>query len=85
MSISDQFRQLRAPVDAVLTLAKREARKQQERQEKRAAMAAVTKQTGYQGKKGKKGKMEKVDVVMAERNALPEEVVGQWRVEEFTF
>ena len=87
IAIQNQFRQLRAPVEAVLTLAKREQRKQAEREAKRAAVRAanVSMSTGRRGRNGKLKEKEREDRERESGTRLPEEMVGKWRVEDLVF
>ena len=79
IAIQNDFRQLRAPVDAVLTLARREERRKQEEEEKRLAMKGPAKQTGGAGRRGYKDRM-----VRGERG-VGDGVIGKWRVEDIVF
>lgn len=72
LALQESYRRLRAPVEAVLTLSRREAKKQAEREAKRNA--------GKPGAAGH-GKATKRDA----EGQMPDEAVGKWRVEEFVF
>ena len=63
---------MRAPVEAVLTLSRREAKKQAEREAKRNAGKTPGPGQGKNVKRDTEGQM-------------PDETVGKWRVEEFVF
>ncbi|GFZ45721.1 hypothetical protein JCM24511_03450 [Saitozyma sp. JCM 24511] len=81
VAVQNEFRQLRAPVEAVLTLAKREERRREERREKKEAMRPVSVFDGKKGGKGEAKKGEKEKQVAH----LPSEAVGKWRVEDIAF
>jgi hypothetical protein len=81
VAVQNEFRQLRAPVEAVLTLAKREERRREERREKKEAMRPVSVFDGKKGGKGEAKKGEKEKQVAH----LPGEAVGKWRVEDISF
>ncbi|WVR05325.1 hypothetical protein IAU60_002339 [Kwoniella sp. DSM 27419] len=72
MAVQTEYRQLRGPVEAVLTLARREARKAEEREVQQRSKGRQDKKKG-----GAHGKDEK--------SKLPEEVVGKWKVEDLVF
>jgi len=75
--MQNDYRRLRAPVDAALTLVRREKRKVQEAEEKRAVMRGMRGQFGNPDAKKAKGDLTEV--------GLPDEAVGKWRVEDFVF
>lgn len=95
IALQESYRKLRAPVEAILTLSKREARKREERENKKAAMSgnrANDPDTAWIQKKNNaaavaQGKKPTVkSKPQAEQSAtLPEEVVGKWRVEDLAF
>ncbi|KAK4686673.1 hypothetical protein P7C73_g3446, partial [Tremellales sp. Uapishka_1] len=75
LAIQEEFRQLRAPVEAVLTLAKREERKMAEADAKHKASTAVG-----------KGKGKVVGARKEEKKGTwGEEKIGYWKVEDFVF
>ena len=91
MDIQNEFRRLHGPVDAVLTLAKREQRKREEREAKRAVMSKVERpiwgkapgaKARIKQRERREGLGEKEWQARAE---LREEMVGKWRVEEIIF
>lgn len=69
----DNFRRLRAPVDAVLVLAMREKRKREEE----AARKEFLRPHAHGGKRAKVGSSDSM--------ALPDEVVNSYRVEDYVF
>ena len=87
--------QLRAPIDALLTLAKREERRRALVREKRAALRGENGAAGQEGKEGKSGKGN-AKLSEAERTRMNRGTgqagrlglggdVGLWSVEEFDF
>jgi hypothetical protein len=88
IAVQNDFRQLRAPVEAVLTLAKREDRRREERREKKEAMRPVSVFDGPGGKKGQgkaEGQRQAQVQVQVQNTHLPGEAVGKWRVEDIIF
>jgi hypothetical protein len=72
LALQDSYRRLRAPVEAVLTLSRREAKKQAEQEAKRNAGKSSR---GTQSKEVKRNT----------EAQMPDEAVGKWRVEQFVF
>jgi hypothetical protein len=80
ISTLDTYRALRAPIEGVLTLAKREERKEAE--EKKAAFKPM----GSGGTVGKSAKAKARAAIIAKaEGGATEEMVGQWRVEDIVF
>ncbi|WWD16075.1 hypothetical protein CI109_100500 [Kwoniella shandongensis] len=75
IAIQNDYRKLRGPVEAVLTLVRRENRKAEERESNRKA------RHGRGGSKKAAG----VAGAAGGPNKLPEEVVGKWKVEDLVF
>ena len=76
LALQEDFDRLRAPIDAVITLARREERRLEEEAKKAARNSKADKasrQTGTDKGGIRKG------------GRLPEEMVGKWRVEDFVF
>jgi hypothetical protein len=69
-----EYRALRAPLEAVLTLSKRSERDQQERQRKSELM---------HGAFGKKGKTQQAQG--QGQGKMGEAKIGKWKVEDFVF
>ena len=80
LAMQDSYRRLRAPVEAVLTLSRRETRRREEREAKREVLRAF----GQNGKKGK-GKSHTIAGDARLGAALPDEAIGKWRVEDIIF
>jgi hypothetical protein len=70
-----EYRALRAPLEAVLTLSKRSERDQAERQRKSELM---------HGAFGKKGKKQDTSA-NGNGKAMGEAKIGKWKVEDFVF
>lgn len=71
------YRALRAPIDAALTLSKRAERNREERQKKQTLLrGAYDKRGGQQANKMGQGKA---------GEGLAETRVGKWKVEDFVF
>jgi hypothetical protein len=91
IATQNEFRQLRAPIDAVLTLARREQRKREERQAKRAVTRAIErpiwgKAPGAKARIKERQRKEALGEKEEEMGLpVPEEMVGKWRVEEIVF
>ncbi|KAK8869661.1 hypothetical protein IAR55_000229 [Kwoniella newhampshirensis] len=74
IAVQNDYRQLRGPVEAVLTLVRRENKKQEERESNKKAR---------HGKGGKKNITNPSASGAAAR--LPDEIVGKWKVEDLVF
>ncbi|WRT67285.1 uncharacterized protein IL334_004252 [Kwoniella shivajii] len=73
MAIQTEYRQLRGPVEAVLTLSRREARKAEEKQMQQNSKGRQTDRKNNGKERGDTGAR------------LPEEKVGKWKVEDLVF
>ena len=71
-----EYRALRAPLEAVLTLSKRSERDQAERQRKSELM---------HGAFGKKGAKKQETMGNGNGKAMGEAKIGKWKVEDFVF
>lgn len=80
LTLQAEIRQLRAPVDALLTLSKREEKRRAEAKAKKESMKQVIAQTG--GRKIRRPGMPKGENGGA---MLPGEDFGKWKVEDFVF
>ncbi|WVQ98874.1 hypothetical protein IAU59_006005 [Kwoniella sp. CBS 9459] len=78
MAMQMAYKQLRGPVEAVLILSRREARKAEEREAKLSSRAG-------KGGKGDKKKGAGAGAGLDKGGKLPEEVVGKWKVEDLVF
>jgi hypothetical protein len=87
LAMQTDYRRLRAPVDAALTLVRREKRKRLEEDAKRAIVKGYGKawqgkhQQNQSGGKGGKDKGRGKDA----QALLPDQSVGKWRVEDYVF
>ena len=77
LALQDNYRKLRAPVEAALTLSKREQRKADEAKAKRDRVQANTNAGAGAGAAKANGQRAGA--------SLPDEAVGKWRVEQFAF
>lgn len=88
LTLQAEIRQLRAPVDALLTLAKREeyrrAEVKRKHEQKRAVQAQVA-DPGRNGGGGKKKKPFSSQKVGANDEAKQGQDFGKWKVEDFVF
>lgn len=88
IAIQTEFRQLRAPVDAILTLARREQKKREEREAKKVATRVIERPIWGKapGAKARIRERERKDMEQGKEEVrLPEQMVGKWRVEDFVF
>ncbi len=88
LSIQNEFRRLRAPVEALLTLERRERRKKEEREAKRASTKTVGRPIWGKapGAKARIRERERRHMNGEKGDVwLPGPMVGKWRVEDFVF
>ena len=79
MDAQENYRKLRAPIDAVLTLSKREAKRRAEDEAKRKVLTAGPGLGHQKGQLDRKGRGRRYDA------GMNEEAVGKWRVEDLVF